>query len=45
MKELLQEARSVGEATSYLKQYNALAGRGISLGDLYYQEVWGKRRG
>jgi hypothetical protein len=36
-------ARSVGKATSYLKQYNALAGSGIFLGDLYYWEMLGER--
>jgi hypothetical protein len=38
-------ARSVGKATTYLKQYNALAGRGIFLGDLYYREMLGERHG
>ena len=38
-------ARSIGEATYYLKQYNALAGRGIFVGDLYYREMLGERRG
>ncbi len=36
---------SVCEATSYLKQYNAFAGRGIFLGDLYYRKMLGERRG
>jgi hypothetical protein len=38
-------ARSIGEATIYLKRYNAPAGREIFLGDLYYREVLGERRG
>ena len=39
LKEILQEARDVSKATSYLKQYNAFASCGIFSGDSHYQEV------